>query len=71
MYELIKAHASVRELYAKKLVAEGSFDQKFIDDLYAQAMDRLQNIFEETKKAPPKLKNFKFEGNWKGLRKSR
>lgn len=70
MYELIKAHATVRELYAKKLVAEGSLDQKFIDDLYAQAMDRLQTIYEETKKNPPKLKNFKFEGSWKGLRKA-
>lgn len=70
MYELIKAHATVRELYAKKLTAEGSLDQKFIEDLYTQAMDRLQSIFEEAKKNPPKLKNFKFEGNWKGLRKA-
>lgn len=69
MYELIKTHATVRELYAQQLVREGSLDQKFIDDLYQQAMDRLQNIFEETKKNPPKLKNFKFEGPWKGLRK--
>ncbi|WII72306.1 2-oxoglutarate dehydrogenase E1 component [Bdellovibrio sp. 22V] len=70
MYELIKSHATVRELYGKKLVAEGSLEQKYIDDLYTQAMDRLQNIYEETKKNPPKLKNFKFEGNWKGLRKA-
>lgn len=69
MYELIKVHATVRELYAKQLVAEGSLDQKYIDDLYQKAMDRLQTIFEETKKNPPKLKNFKFEGPWKGLRK--
>ncbi len=69
MYELIKVHATVRELYAKQLVAEGSLDQKYIDDLYQQAMDRLQSIFEEAKKNPPKLKNFKFEGHWKGLRK--
>lgn len=69
MYDLIKVHATVRELYAKQLAGEGSLDQKYIDDLYQQAMDRLQNIFEETKKNPPKLKNFKFEGHWKGLRK--
>lgn len=69
MYELIKVHATVRELYAKQLVAEGSLDQKYIDDLYQKAMDRLQSIFEEAKKNPPKLKNFKFEGHWKGLRK--
>ncbi|MGE5086225.1 MAG: 2-oxoglutarate dehydrogenase E1 component [Bacillota bacterium] len=69
MYDIIKTHATVRELYAKKLVSENSVDQKTTDDLYQQAMDRLQKIFEDTKKAPPKLKNFKFEGNWSGLRK--
>ncbi|UXR66158.1 2-oxoglutarate dehydrogenase E1 component [Bdellovibrio bacteriovorus] len=71
MYELIKTHATVRELFAKKLAAEGSVDQKTSEDLYTQAMDRLQKIYEDTKKNPPKLKNFKFEGNWKGLRKSK
>lgn len=71
MYELIKTHATVRELFAKKLAAEGSVDAKASEDLYNQAMDRLQKIFEETKKNPPKLKNFKFEGNWKGLRKAK
>ncbi|MDG0815882.1 2-oxoglutarate dehydrogenase E1 component [Bdellovibrio svalbardensis] len=69
MYDLIKAHATVRELYVKKLTAENSIDQKTADDLYQAAMDRLQQIYEDTKKSPPKLKNFKFEGNWAGLRK--
>ncbi|HWU43932.1 MAG TPA: 2-oxoglutarate dehydrogenase E1 component, partial [Bdellovibrio sp.] len=69
MYELIKTHPTVRELYVKKLTAENSVDQKTADDLYQQAMDRLQKIYEETKKSPPKLKNFKFEGAWEGLRK--
>ncbi|MFV8258950.1 2-oxoglutarate dehydrogenase E1 component [Bdellovibrio bacteriovorus] len=71
MYELIKTHATVRELFAKKLAAEGSVDAKTSEDLYNQAMDRLQKIYEDTKKNPPKLKNFKFEGNWKGLRKAK
>jgi 2-oxoglutarate dehydrogenase E1 component len=70
MYELIKVHPTVRELYAKKLIAENSIPQATIDDLYAKAMDRLQQIFDDTKKTPPKLKVFKFEGNWKGLRKA-
>lgn len=69
MYDLIKVHASVRELYVKKLTAENSVEQKIADDLYQAAMDRLQQIFDETKKSSPKLKNFKFEGNWAGLRK--
>lgn len=70
MYDIIKTHPTVRELYAKKLTAENSIDQAAIDDLYTKAMDRLQSIFDETKKAPPKLKNFKFEGPWKGLRRA-
>ncbi|HEX7673082.1 MAG TPA: 2-oxoglutarate dehydrogenase E1 component [Bdellovibrio sp.] len=69
MYDIIKTHPTVREIYIKKLTAENSVDQKSADDLYQQAMDRLQKIYEDTKKSPPKLKNFKFEGNWAGLRK--
>lgn len=71
MYELIKKHSTVRELYAQKLISEKSIDQKFADDLYTKAMERLQGIFEETKKASPKLKNFKFTGTWEGLRKAK
>lgn len=70
MYDLIKVHPTVREVYAKQLVAEGTVDQKAADDLYASAMDRLQKIFEDTKAKPPKLKLFKFEGPWKGLHRA-
>ncbi len=70
MYEIIKTHPTVRELYARKLTSENSVDQKFIDDQFQKAMDRLQGIFEETKKNPPKLKGFKFDGPWKGLRRA-
>lgn len=70
MYDLIKKHQTVREIYAAKLATEGSIDQKTSDDLYAKALDRLQTVYEDTKKNPPKLKNFKFEGQWQGLRKA-
>lgn len=70
MYDLIKTHPTVREIYAKKLVAENTLAQAAIDELYTKAMDRLQSIFDDTKKSPPKLKNFKFEGAWKGLRRA-
>lgn len=70
MYEIIKTHPTVREVYAKQLTAEGSIDQSAIDDLYNKSMDRLQKIYEDTKHTLPKLKNFKFEGAWKGLRKA-
>lgn len=70
MYELIKTHPTVRELYVKKLTAENSIDQATADKVYQDAWDRLQKIYDETKQNPPKLKNFKFEGAWKGLRKA-
>lgn len=70
MYDLIKKQQSVREIYAAKLAGEGSVDQKTSDEMYSKALDRLQSIFEDTKKNPPKLKNFKFEGEWSGLRKA-
>ncbi len=69
MYDIIKTHPTVREIYIKQLSAENSIDQKVAESLFQAAMDRLQKIFEDAKKAPPKLKNFKFDGEWSGLRK--
>lgn len=71
MYEIIKKHPTVRETYAKKLASEKSIEPQFAEELYSQAMNRLQGIFEETKKTSPKLKNFKFENRWAGLRKAK
>ncbi len=70
MYEIIRAHQSVREIYSSQLAAENSIDKKSSDELYEKAMDRLQKIFEDTKKTPPKKSTFKFGGYWKGLRRA-
>lgn len=69
MYEVIRKHPTLREIYGKKLMAEGSIDQKTYEGLYQTRMDELQKVFEETKKTPPKIKPFNFDGYWKGLRK--
>jgi 2-oxoglutarate dehydrogenase E1 component len=71
MYEAIKKHPTLREIYGKQLIREGVIDQKFYDDFYQEKQDNIQKVYEETKKTPPKIKPFKFEGNWKGLRKAR
>lgn len=68
MYDIIRKHPTLREVYAKQLVREGVVDQKYCDDFYQEKIDGLQKVFEETKKNPPKVKPFKFEGNWAGLR---
>lgn len=69
MYELIKKHPTLREIYGKQLIRENVIDQKYYDDFYQEKLDNLQKVYEDTKVAPPKVKPFKFEGFWQGLRK--
>lgn len=71
MYDVIKGHKTVRDIYAQQLIKENVADQKFAEDLLTTRMDELQKAFDETKKQAPHLKNFKFEGPWAGLRKAR
>ncbi len=69
MYDIIKKHPTLREIYGKQLIREAVIDQKIYEDSFQERMDSLQKVYEETKKTPPKIQPFKFEGFWKGLRK--
>ena len=69
MYDLIKKHPTLREIYGKQVVRENALTQKEADDFYQEKMDTLQKVYDDTKKTPPKVKPFKFEGFWKGLRR--
>lgn len=69
MYEIIKTHPTLKEIYSKQLIRENSVDAKYMESFYQEKMDNLQKIYEDTKKIPPKAKPFKFEGFWKGFRK--
>ncbi len=71
MYDIIKKHATPREIYAKQLVRENVMDQAAIDALFNEKMENIQKIYEHTKLNPPKIKPFEFDGFWKGLRKSK
>lgn len=71
MYDLIKKHATPRDVWARKLQGEGLLDAKAIEADFNQRMEELQKIFEETKVNTPKIDLFKFEGPWKGLRKGK
>ena len=71
MYDLIRKHPTLREIYSKKLQSEGVVDAQFADNAMTARMDSLQKIFESTKATPPKIEPFKFEGFWKGLRKGK
>ena len=69
MYDIIKKHPTLREIYSKQILRDGTFDQAYVDGFYQEKMDNLQKIYEDTKKAAPKIKPFKFEGFWQGLKK--
>jgi 2-oxoglutarate dehydrogenase E1 component len=69
MYNIIKTHPTLREIYGKQLMRENVIDQKYYDDAFQERMDVLQKVYEDTKKNPPKIQPFKFEGFWQGLRK--
>ena len=71
MYEIIKKHPTLREIYSKKLQSEGVVDANFCESLTTSRMDAFQKIFDHTKGNPPKIEPFKFEGFWKGLRKAK
>jgi len=69
MYDIIKKHPTLREIYGKQLIRESVIDQKYYDDSFQERLDALQKVYEETKKTPPKIQPFKFDGFWKGFRK--
>ncbi|MBL7542969.1 MAG: 2-oxoglutarate dehydrogenase E1 component [Bdellovibrionaceae bacterium] len=69
MYEIIKAHPTLKDIYAKQLARENSVDPKYMESFYQEKMDNLQKIYDDTKKNPPKAKPYKFDGFWKGFRK--
>lgn len=69
MYEIIKGHPTLKDIYSKQLSRENSVDAKYMENFYQEKMDNLQKLYEETKKNPPKAKPYKFEGFWKGLKK--
>lgn len=69
MYEIIKGHPTLKDIYGKQLARENALDTKYMDSFYQEKMDNLQKIYDDTKKNPPKAKPFKFDGFWKGFRK--
>ncbi len=70
MYDVIRKHATLREIYSKQLVQANVVDQAFTDGLLTNRMNDLQKIYDSAKASPPKVKTFKFEGAWAGLKKA-
>lgn len=70
MYDIIKKHPTLREIYSKQLISQNVCDQAFTDSLLTDRMNELQKIYEQAKLSAPKVKTFKFEGAWAGLKKA-
>jgi len=69
MYDIIRKHPTLREIYAKQLIQSNVCDQNFTDSLMNDRMAELQKIYEQAKAQAPKVKTFKFENAWAGLKK--
>ena len=70
MYDIIKKHPTLREIYSKQLISQNVCDQAFADSLLTDRMNDLQKVYEQAKLSAPKVKTFKFEGAWAGLKKA-
>ena len=66
MYAAIKQHPPISEIYAKRLIAEGVVDQKWIDDTTSKFNALLETEFEAGASYLPNKADW-FEGRWQGL----
>ena len=66
MYDRIRQHPPVSEVFGKKLIAEGVIDQAWIDDAVAQFVALLETEFEAGANYKPNKADW-FAGRWSGL----
>ncbi len=69
MYREIKAHKSVRTLYAEKMIAEKRLSQVDLDAMKAIVIDRLDQARALAQEVKPRMKIPAFSGVWKGFGK--
>ncbi|HEX4194805.1 MAG TPA: 2-oxoglutarate dehydrogenase E1 component, partial [Stellaceae bacterium] len=66
MYKAIAAHASARDIYAKRLVSEGVIKQEDADQMAAEFTAKLEVEYEASKSYKPNKADW-LEGAWTGL----
>jgi 2-oxoglutarate dehydrogenase E1 component len=71
LYKLIEKHANPREVYVKKLFADGSVDDALVEKLEKDFWQLLQDRLDEVKEHPLPYKYQEPELAWKSLRKSK
>ncbi len=66
MYKAIAKHATTRQVYGQKLVAQSTFTQDEVDGLVQQFTERLEQDFQAAKAYKPNKADW-LEGAWSGL----
>ena len=66
MYEAIRKHPPVSQIYGQRLIAEGVIDQKWIDETTANFIQHLESEFEAGSSYLPNKADW-FAGRWAGL----
>ena len=66
MYEAIKKHPAISQIYGKRLIEEGVVDQKWIDETTAKFIQYLESEFEAGSSYLPNKADW-FEGRWQGF----
>lgn len=70
MYDIIRKHPTLREIYSKQLQRENLLNNNQVDQGFNDEINRLQALFDEVKKNPPKALPRSFVGPWSGLRRA-
>ena len=70
MYDKIKKHPTVRQMYADQLTKQKIATESEIENLYEQKINELQGILDNVRKTPLKLKPDVIRGSWTGLRRT-
>ena len=70
MYEKIKKHPTLYDIYAQKLVKDGVISDDDPEKIFKERIESLQVVLDQVRKTPPKMKPLVFDGYWKGLRRA-
>ncbi|WP_333627108.1 2-oxoglutarate dehydrogenase E1 component [Sphingobacterium siyangense] len=69
LYKIIEKHPNPKEVYAKKLITEGSIDEAYSKNIEKEFKAELQAKFEESKTVEVLTEEIPmFKGAWEGLR---
>ncbi|WP_088324080.1 2-oxoglutarate dehydrogenase E1 component [Polaribacter tangerinus] len=67
LYKTISKHKNVKDLYAEKLLNEGSIDKNYLTQITTEFKEMLEHEFDESKKVEKsKVKEF-MESTWEGF----